>query len=1038
MELVNGTWGLKRYLISGGFVLYLFFALVLTAYAESSFPVGKQTAKETLLKSFNNPPDSVRPGVYWYFMDGNLSQEAMTADLESMKKAGIGSALFLEVDMGIPRGPVDFLSQQWQDLFKHAVRESERLGIRIMLGLGPGWTGSGGPWVKPEQSMQHLVYSVKEVAGPSERKIELAKPEPRQPFFGEGVFTKELKSQWNNFYEDVAVLAFPTPTGKEQIKDIDEKALYYRAPFSSRPGVKPFLPAPAEFKKTESGSDIDQQKIIDLTDRLLADGTLNWKVPNGKWTIMRFGRRNNGAVTRPAPIPGLGFECDKFDTLAFDAHFDQYIGKLIAEQGDSLRTSNGGLTTLHMDSWEMGSQNWTSNFRKEFRRRRGYDPLPFFPVYAGKIVGNKNVSERFLWDLRQTAQELVLEYHAGHIKKIGHRYGLNLSIEPYDMNPCADMELGSIADTPMCEFWSKEYGLNTSYSCLEATSIAHVLGKSVVAAEAFTSKSDEGFRLYPGALKNQGDWAFCSGINRFVFHTFAHKSFGDQYRPGMTMGKFGVHWDRGQTWWPMVADYHRYLSRCSYLLQQGRTVADILYLTPEGAPMVFTPPSSALTGNDTLPDRRGYNFDGCAPSVLIAKAKVLNHQIVFPGGAKYQLMVLPAFETMTPALLNKIESLVRDGAVVVGNPPLKSPSLVNYPECDQIVRAKVLKVWRGVKSPTMPVAVAYGRGKICWGGALSQYAPKEIYPSYEAIAAVLNKMGVAEDFTSTGPVRYTHRKTKDTDIYFVSNRMNQSVQSVCFFNVSEGIPELWDPLTGDTKRLPAYSQQRGGVVIPLKFDAYQSFFIVLRRSAMAKSLKRTSEEENFPNKTLVKKIDGSWNVSFDPKWGGPESVMFDQLKDWTLCQEEGIKYYSGIAIYRKTIQLPESYDREKKQDFYLDLGEVNNIARVRLNGKDLGIVWTAPWQVRMNGALKSGDNELEIEVANLWTNRLIGDEKKPDDGIKNEQWPDWLTKGEKRNSGRYTFCTYRFYNADSPLLKSGLIGPVSVFEVKSVCNQENR
>ncbi len=1038
MKLISRHLELKTYLIKRGFGFFLLFISTLNLYAGSSFPIGNKTGKGTLLESFKNPPDSVRPGVYWYFMDGNLSREAMTADLESMKKAGIGNVLFLEVNVGVPRGTVDFLSPQWQSLFKHAVRESERFGIRITLGVGPGWTGSGGPWVKPEQSMQHLVYSVKEVAGPSELKIELSKPEPRQPFFGEGVFTKELKSQWQAFYEDVAVLAFPTPSVKEQIKDIDEKALYYRAPFSSQRGVKPFLAAPAEFEKAIPGSAIDKQKIIDLTGLLRADGTLNWKVPEGKWTIMRFGRRNNGAVTRPAPLPGLGFECDKFDTLAFNAHFDQYVGKLITEQGDSLNTPDGGLKALHMDSWEMGSQNWSLNFRKEFQRRRGYDPLPFFPVYAGEIVGSREVSERFLWDLRQTAQELVLENHAGYIKKLGHRYGLSLSIEPYDMNPCADMELGSIADTPMCEFWSKGYGFNSSFSCMESTSIAHVLGKPIVAAESFTSERTEGFRLYPGVLKNQGDWALATGINRFVFHTFAHKPLGDQYRPGMTMGGYGVHWDRGQTWWPMVSDFHRYLSRCSYLLQQGRTVADILYLTPEGAPMVFTPPSSALVGNDTLPDRKGYNFDGCAPSVLIAKARVLNHQIVFPGGATYRLLVLPAFETMTPALLNKIESLVRGGAVVIGNPPQKSPSLVNYPECDRIIRSESLKLWGGLKPSNDAVIRPYGKGRIYWGGTLSLHASKELYPSYEVTAEILNKLGAQEDFTTTGPVRYTHRKTKTEDIYFVSNKTDQSVQSVCFFNVKGEVPELWDPITGETRKLPVYSQQRGGIVIPLKFDSYQSFFIVLKKPTIPTSSYPKSVKDNFPDKVFVKTIDGPWTVSFDPKWGGPESVVFDQLVDWTLRQEEGIRYYSGIATYNKTFKMPEEKNKSSKQDIYLNLGEVNNLARVWLNGKDLGVVWTAPWQLKITGALRSGDNELKIEIANLWPNRLIGDEQKPDDGIKDGQWPEWLIKGEKRTSGRYTFCAYRFYKADSPLFKSGLIGPVRILVSESVTDHANR
>jgi len=258
---------------------------------------------------------------------------------------------------------------------------------------------------------------------------------------------------------------------------------------------------------------------------------------------------------------------------------------------------------LHMDSWEMGAQNWSPQFREEFKKRRGYDPLLYYPVYSGLVVESLEKSERFLWDLRQTGQELIIENHAMHLKKYGQKYNLGFSIEPYDMNPTADMELGALADVPMCEFWSKGYGYNSSFSCIQAASIAHVNGNKVVAAEAFTADHDA-WKQYPGSMKNQGDWAFAAGINRFVYHTFQHQFLDDNLKPGMTMGPYGVHWDRSQTWWPMADEYHRYISRCSYILRQGKTISDILYLTPEGAPHVFRAPASALAGDEFLPDRK--------------------------------------------------------------------------------------------------------------------------------------------------------------------------------------------------------------------------------------------------------------------------------------------------------------------------------------------------------------------------------------------------------------------------------------------------
>ncbi len=905
----------------------------------------------------------------------------MTADLESMKRAGIGNLVFLEVNVGVPRGKVDFLSEEWQDLFAHAVHEAERLGIEITLGVGPGWSGSGGPWVAPEQSMQHLVASTTKVTGGSPETIQLPVPEPRKPFFGEGGLTPVMKTQWKAFYEDVAVLAFPTPSAKHKIKDADEKALYYRAPFSSVKGVKPFLtPTITE------GPAIDKDQIIVLTDKLQKDGTLQWKAPPGNWTIMRFGSRNNGAVTRPAPFPGLGFEADKFDTVAMNAHLEAYTGKLLRKIGPR-KTSGGGLRNLHMDSWEMGAQNWTVAFRQEFIKRRGYDPQPFYPVYLGQVVQSAAISERFLWDLRQTSQELVLDFHVKHLKNYSHRNGFKLSIEPYDMNPTADLEQGALADIPMCEFWSKGYGYNTSFSCIEATSIGHVNGSSVIAAEAFTAENNESWKQYPGSVKNQGDWAFAMGINRFFYHTFINQSLNDSLRPGMTMGPYGVHWDRGQTWWPMADAYHRYISRCQYILQQGRSVADILYLTPEGAPHVFRPPLSALTDDEFLPDRRGYNFDGCSPGQLY-KASVKDKRIVFPGGATYRVLVLPASETMTIPLLKKIQSLVKEGALVVGIPPARTPGLTDYPKADQQLQV--------IAKETNLLAVPYD----------------SLYPAYDAITKLLD---VKEDFTSTGAIRYTHRVTENRDIYFVSNRTDKAIQTTNTFRTTLGAPELWDPLTGTTRILPEFQTENSTTTIPLQFEPYQSFFIVFEKGKTA-----IAGKKNFIPVNIADTLTGAWQVSFDPKWGGPSTITFDQLQDWTTRPEEGIKYYSGTATYRKQFSFAKNNQR-----CYLDLGEVKNLARVRLNGKDLGVLWTAPWRVDITAALQK-NNLLEIEVVNLWSNRLTGDAKLPDDGVKNGQWPAWLLEGKKRTSGRYTFTTYSPSPPDSPLLPSGLTGPVTI------------
>ena len=978
-----------------------------------------------LRQNFVNPPDDCRPGVYWYFMDGNISKEGMTGDLESMKKAGIGTVLFLEVNVGVPRGKVDYFSDEWKDLFAHAEREARRLGIEIILGIGPGWTGSGGPWVKPEQSMQHLVYGAVNVSLSTDSLITVAVPvpKPRKPFFGEGVFIPELKKKWNEFYEDVAVLAFHQTDSSAFIKDIDEKALYYRAPYSSQQGVKQYLLSYANYDSVTQPGVIHKNEIIDLTGKIQNDSLLTYKLPAGKWTIMRFGRRNNGAVTRPAPLPGLGFECDKLDTVALNNHLNDFTEKILSKIGYNKNAlTKGGIKTLHMDSWEMGSQNWTPAFRQEFIKRRGYDPLPFYPVYAGKIIESAEISERFLWDLRQTAQELVLDYHARHLKAYGHKNGFKLSIEPYDMNPAADMELGAIADIPMCEFWSKEYGYNTTYSCIEAASLAHVNGQPIVAAEAFTAENNEGWKQHPASMKNQGDWALAVGINKFVYHTFAHQPFDTSLKPGMTMGPYGVHWDRGQTWWPMANAYHRYISRCQYLLRQGRTVADILYLTPEGSPHVFRAPVSALSGDIFLPDRKGYNFDGCAPGQLYA-ALVKNNKIVFPGGASYRMLVLPAFETMTPALLEKIKSLIQDGAIVVGNPPKKSPGLTGYPACDEKIKSISQEIWGSFDIPSEHTMRNYGKGKIIWGGKVSSVTDN-LYPAYDVTAKLLADMKISNDFESDSSLRYTHRITTDADIYFVSNRTDSQVTAQAIFKSVKGVPVLWDPLTGESRALYEYSVKDGRTYVPLTFDVYQSFFVLFSKGIKPSLSKR----KNFPPKRSIAAIGGPWSVYFDTSRGGIGSVIFDELHDWTTDKDSNTRYYSGIAVYKKSFDLPANALSVKQGKLFLQLADVKNIARIKLNGNDLGILWTAPWRIDITKFVKQKNNKLEIEVANLWLNRLIGDEQLPDDAIKDGKWPDWLINHQPRTSGRHTFATHRFYDKNTPLIKSGLIGPVTILK----------
>jgi hypothetical protein len=973
----------------------------------------KAQSTDELKEAFKNPPDTSKPGVYWYFMDGNLSREAMTKDLESMKEVGISNLIFLEVGIGVPRGPIDFMSEEWQDLYVHAVREAERLGIKILLGAGPGWCGSGGPWVKPEESMKHLVFSETEIRG--NKKVDISLPIPEQ-----------RSTVWHTmkdpYYEDVAVYAIPE-SAKPVIKDINEKALYERDPISSKPNVKTHLPAPSNFEKVAKSNILKQQDIVNVTQHLQPNGNLTWDAPKGNWTIVRMGKRVTGASTRPSPEPVIGLESNKLNAQHFENHLKNYTDVLLEKTAP--RKKGVGWTGFHMDSWESGAQNWTEGIVEEFKKRRGYDPEPYFIAYTGRAVQSVEITERFLWDLRQTCKELLLENHAEFGKAYAHKNGLELTIEPYDMNPAGDLDLGAVADVIMAEFWSKRFGYHTAYAVLEATSISHITGQPIVGAEVFTSNNNEAWQEYPWAMKDQSDWALALGVNRFVYHTFAHKPLGDEHRPGMTMGQYGVHWDRGQTWWPMVEAYHQYISRSSHMMQQGQAVSDILYLTPEGSPMVFKAPNDALKENGAIPDKKGYGFDGCSPKMLMERATVENGRIVFPGASSYEIMVLPNFETMTPELLEKIVSLVEKGARIIGAPPVKSPSLTNFPNCDDQVKGLAHKLWGALDKPDEKSQQKYGKGTIYWGGNLTNLAADVLYPTYENTVKILSQINIPEDFKSgNNNIRYGHRKTEDKDIYFVANR-TEAFQSIeCSFR-AQGKPVLWITTTGETRTITEYTFENGITKIPLEFFPYESFFVTFSSGPQTEKTAKNGER-NFPPLKSIKTIEGSWQVSFDTQWGGPEEIKFDKLQDWTDHEMRGIKYYSGIGIYKKTFNI--SNIESKK--YYLDLGEVNDIARVKLNGKDMGVIWCAPWRIDISSALKEGENKLEIEVANRWINRLLGDKSEPEEYTRTVKFENGLMGGKVFKTGRYTFTTKSAmgsFKFKEPL-SSGLLGPVNILE----------
>lgn len=873
-----------------------------------------QTPDE-LERGFTAPPASARPQAWWHWVNGNISKQGITLDLEAMQRVGIGGVEIFNVGVGLPPGPVPFMSDQWRAMVQHAVREADRLGMEVALHNCAGWSSSGGPWVKPEQAMQMVVTSETRVTGPGPVAQALPQPPTRR-----------------NFYRDIAVLAFPTPTVETQtmadrkpdvtcsitgvdikravdgdlntavtltvrqgqpqtvefafaepctvrslwvagnagrngvrleLQVSDDGTTFRRAAdlYAGEPGVlRP--PLTASFSpvsgrrfrllvstsgarvaslnlaelRLEPGarvSDIGgkagytrqtipdpatgdvpadtlipQAGIVDLTDRLQPDGKLNWTAPAGPWTILRLGYTVTGKDNHPAPPEGTGLECDKLSREAVDAHFAGMMGKVISDAGP---LAGKALRQVVIDSYEVDCQNWTPRMREEFKSRRGYAPLPFLPALTGRIVGSLPMTERFLWDYRRTIADLYTDNYYGHFAELCHQHGMILGAEPYGNGNFEDLAAGGPADIPMSEFWVGQ-GRDVSNAKL-ASSVAHTNGRAVVGAESFTASADVGRWLnHPGQLKPLGDLTYCGGVNRFIFHVYAHQPWPD-LAPGMTMGPWGTHFSRTNTWWEQSAGWMKYLARCQYLLQSGKFAADLLYLTGEDAPA--SPPGRG--GLKPAPPA-GYDYDNCCAEA-VNRLSVRDGFLTLPDGMRYRVLVLPPHRTMTPALLRKLISLVRDGATVVGPKPEASPSLSGFPACDEEVRTLAAELW-GPCDGKAVTEHALGKGKVIWGQPLEQVLTASGLP-----ADVEVKGAPADD------IWWLHRRVGQADAYFVSCQAARPVSCELTFRVAGLAPELWHGDTGAVEAAPLYRCDGNRTTVMLTMNPADSVFVVFRHSA---------------------------------------------------------------------------------------------------------------------------------------------------------------------------------------------------------------
>jgi len=952
-------------------------ALVLTAIGAEGAQK-KESRPDALAEAFRTPPDWAQPWVYWWWLNGYVTREGILKDLDEMKRQGIAGVLVFNAGGGPTPKTIPFMSDEWRDLFRFAVEEAGKRAIEVSLNLCSGWN-AGGPWIAAEEAPQALVFSSLRVRGPQSFAGVLPEPKHDDPY-----------------YQDVAVLAF---------------RLESRQPHASTAGEFP------PFYRSDS--------VVDLSDRMERNGRLAWPAPEGEWLILRCGHTvlmplGRAYIKERGPLD-KGYEIDPLRADVMDKHFAATAGKVLADVQPWVGKT---LKHLHIDSWEIGKPNWTSDFRNEFRRRRGYDVLPYMAVLAGEAVDNAEVTARFLEDFNTTLGDLTVENYYGRFAELAHQHGVGIhpESEGYQKSCVDSLRALGQSDIMMGEYWSREASpegyihqltaaqLRWHNSIKEAASAAHIYGRPIVQGEAFTCLGAVDWSEFPFALKDIGDRAFCAGLNRNVLCFYVHQPDAEAI-PGYHWPRCGLKIDRFVTWWPMSHAWLRYLTRCQYLFRRGRFVADVCYFCGEEVPNYVPARQSMIP---PLPP--GFDCDSINAEALLSRMAVKDDRLCLPEGLSYRLLVMPYRPWSMPPdaiflsaqnaypgpgnglpvgvsarVLRRIKELVQDGATVLGPKPLRAPGLSGYADADKEVKQLADELW-GETTSEGAGERRVGKGRVIWGKRLEE---------------ILVNDGVPPDFQFRSDqwatdLQYIHYTLEGTELYFVSNQSLRTEKVECRFRVSALQPELWDPVTGEIRDLPEFRMDRGVTSVPMEFAPRQSFFVLFRR-ATESALSRGKTGENFPRMEVLGEISGAWEVSFDPRWGGPEKVTFEKLADWTERPEEGIRYYSGTATYRKSFDAPA---KEEGRRLFLDLGVVNYLAAVRINGKELGVVWTAPWRVEITDAVKPRGNSLEIEVVNLWPNRLIGDTTLPPDKrfTKTNVLPD----------------------PDWPLLPSGLLGPVTL------------
>ena len=1001
-------------------------SLAIAAIGLTSISAAAQTSAahgDALTIRFLHPPDSAKPFAYWWWLNGHTDEATITSDLEAMRREGYGGAILMDANgsnqggnIGVPAGP-EFASPAWRDLFLHTLKEAKRLGLTISLTIQSGWN-VGGPAVTGAQSAKLLTWSRQVVHGPATLDAHLDQPPMK-----------------NGFYRDIAVLAYPLRHGaplagqdsRKPIRDLKAKSASIESGFSV-PDSKPLL---ADFPSVPGEQDFNLKDEVNLTAKMSADGHLSWNAPAGDWELLRVGYTSSDARVSTSSGAWQGLVIDYMDRDALTSYWNQNLQPMLDAARPYLGTS---LKYVYTDSWEVGGVNWTGRFGQAFLARRGYDPVPYLPIVAGRIVDSRDTSDRFLNDLRRTVGDLILSDHYAVFGQLAAKNGLGFHPEsggPHGAPIDALQLLG--ADTfPQTEFWAPSPHRATEldrFFVKEASSAAHIYGKTLVAAEGLTSLGPQWEELPATDLKPTFDQAVCAGLNLLVWHTFTSSPVSSGF-PGQEYFA-GTHFNPKVTWFRDGKAFFDYIGRVQFMMQQGVPVSDVLYYYGDQVPNFVQ-----FKASDPARVMPGYDYDVVDQDILTRGLSVANHRIRLANGTEYRELVLPPLNNISLSALQAIDRLVTAGATVVGEKPVRLTGLPTAQASDADVRRIADRLWAGCDAGKPENFV--GTGKIVCG---------------ESARQALEEAGVAPDLASAGPAPdsdfdFAHRRASGAEIYFIRNIEPHPIASILTFRVRGLAPEIWDPETGTVTHPGVYAETPDRrTSVPMWFPPYGTAIVVFRRAAgphivrlerdglevfphlgadsppfeaetrigavvlrteaggsyVATDAAGRKFEATAPGQQTLQ-VNGPWSLKFPSGWGAPPEVHLDELESWTDSTDDGVRHFAGTATYATEFQLQQLPSDARVM---LDLGAVRQTARVRINGKEIGIAWKLPYALDITGALTPGKNTLEIEVTNLWPNRIIGDLSLPE-------------------SQRFTHTNITKFTAKSPLLPSGLLGPVQL------------